>query len=405
MNQNPIPHSFVHLTEFLSTLTQPFLLVLDQFYSLPFSHDPLNTLMRKHNAHIVITTHISSTPNRIADDTHKVLNRGISLQELKPLQFLSSMQRLVYNLMKNFDLVPMNNEQMIIEEIETCTCGHPALIDITNAVLRNFIDDGDCSKGLQKFYDEVITPTLAECKAAFAKDELRASEKKQTQKTNDVQVPSNIINLSTHSVLDDLYCHSNPAIIYTQVVLKYIKLNHLQYTLLCSLAILNSVPVHAIVIDTLESMLKRLSNVQVEMDIQELLKTYKLLVQYPHPVIKVPDHVSKPTTISNTDEYFIVPPVICESLKSILSAKDKAMLPSIMYYMLDDMSSEEHSDVPSFIVLHCIALRQLLLDLVFKEYKLYSKDVFQTVVEKYFNEKIEVKGKDGLVEIIVDNKI
>lgn len=411
-------HSFTDLTEHLLSISQPVLLVLDRFFTLPLSHSPLSTLLHKTNVHVIISSHISLTPSKLDDEVHKELNRGVFLQELKPLQFLSSMQRIVYNIMKQFDLTPMNEEQSIIESIETCTCGHPMLIDITDEVLKNCVEscNGDCSDGLMLFYNEIIIQSLEESKRAFARDEKNhhgfSERKQQAQETTDT--PSNAIPLqrtdNSHTVLDDLYRENNPAIIYTQVILRYINLSHLEYVLLCSLSTIGSVPVHTIVIDTLEKLLMdQVNDKGSGMELQKILKKYKLLIPYPQPVIKLPENIkpNKPFT----SDYLIMPPVICESLKSLFTDQDKIVYTSLLYYTLNELHSPEATGTedqpittnlnhPSFISLHCVALRCLLLEHVSSRYLLYNKDVFHSVVERYVNEKIDARNEDGLMEIL-----
>ena len=374
----------------------------------------------------MITTHISSLPSKIADEAHKTLNRGCLQQELRPLPFLLSLQRIIYHIMSQFDLAPMNKEQRIFEEIEEATRGNPALLDLTCAVLTDCIESCNCdpTEGLEKFNERVVKVTANELSKLHEKKKIKYDEEHTSLSISDHQgvltLKKNIERSTvTKSVESDT--NINPAIIFTQSLIQYISLNFLEYFLLCCLSFLNNIPLHSAVIDKLENILIKIIQKDTEMDLQKQLKRFNLLVRYPHPVLQTPKQ--KMNTFNSemiTDScYYFVPPVITEALHSVMENEDKVVICSVLYHTLDELSPNkqpiceevseqvdseetEMSNQCCHITLHCIGLREVLLSCVSQEWNLFGKDVFKSVVGQYIKEKINVREEEGLIELLVD---
>lgn len=415
---------FKDLTEFCISLSEPVLLVLDQFTSLPLSFSPLKALIHKSNVHIIIIAHISSLPSKIADEAHKTLNRGCLQQELRPLPFLQSLQRIIYHVMSRFDLSPMNEEQKIFEEIEEASCGNPALIDLTCAVISDCIEscDHDPTVGLEKFNERVVKVAANELYKLCEKQKMEYEEEHTSFTISDHQGVLTLkknIERSTVTKSDESDITINPAMIFTQVLIQYISLNFLEYFLLSCLSFLKNIPLHSSVIDALENKLKKISQKDTEKDLQKQLKRFSLLVRYPHPVLQAPKEKMKSSEMTTDSCYYFVPPVITEALYSVMENEDKAVICSVLYHTLDELSpnkqliceevseqvESEETEVNKqccHIAVHCIGLRQVLLSRVSQEWDLFGKDVFKSVVEQYVKEKINVQGEEGLVELLVD---
>lgn len=373
----------------------------------------------------MITTHISSLPSKIADEAHKILNRGCLQQELRPLPFLLSLQRIIYHIMSKFDLAPMNKEQKIFEEIEEATRGNPALLDLTCAVLTDCIEkcNRDPTEGLEKFNERIVKVTANELSKLHEKKKMKYEEEHTSLSISDHQgvltLKKNIERSTvTKSVESDT--NINPAMIFTQALIQYISLNSLEYFLLSCLSFLNNVPLHSTIIDKLENTLIKITQKDTEMDLQKQLKRFNLLVRYPHPVLQTPKQkMNTSNSEMITDScYYIVPPVITEALHSVMENKDKAVICSVLYHTLNELSpnkqpiceevseqvesEETENEQCCHITLHCIGLREVLLSCVSQEWNLFGKDIFKSVVGQYIKEKINVRKEDGLIELLVD---
>lgn len=401
--------------------------MLDQFTSLPLSFSPLDTLIRKSNVHIIIISHISSLPSKIADEAHKILNRGCLQQELRPLPFLQSLQRIIYHVMSQFDLAPTNKEQKIFEEIEEATRGNPALIDLTCAVITDCIEscDRDATIGLEKFNEKVVKVTANEFDKLCEKQKKQKMEYEEEHTSFTISDHQGVLTLkknidkSTVTKSDESDININPAMIFTQVLIQYISLNSLEYFLLSCLSFLKNIPLHSVVIDTLENTLKKITPKDKEMDLQKQLKRFNLLVRYPYPVLQTPKRKINSSEMTTDSCYYFVPPVITEALYSVMENEDKAVICSVLYHTLDEISPNkqpiceevseqveseetEMNEQCCHLALHCVALRQVLLSCVSQEWDLFGKDVFKSVVGQYIKEKLNVQGEEGLVELLVD---
>lgn len=160
---NSDPHSSLKsLTDFFISLTQPTLLVLHQFNSVPTDIGHLHSLMNNPHVSTIMMSPISINSNSFINTIHKVLVRGCTEHEVMPLDFSQSMQRLVYFILSQHELHPMNREQEVLESIQELMCGNAAIAKLCLAVLEKFIqqEDGVVSRGLETFSNEVISPTL-----------------------------------------------------------------------------------------------------------------------------------------------------------------------------------------------------------------------------------------------------
>lgn len=436
------------LEDYFANLTDQALVILDSFHSLPLTQPPLKKLLlnTKCKLHIIMTTSISSTPERIEEQCHNSLNRGFQLHKLKPLHCLSASQRLIYNVVSQFDLKPMNKEQRIFVFMEEVACGQPSLLNITNALLVDCIKESpNPSDGLMKFYEQVIDNTFTEINSAIDREEKASQEAKQKSldearalavKLGLVALPSQKPSELTEShIADNVH---KKAIIYAHQLIGFAKLDHLEHLLLSCLCSLYCIPVHGFVIKALYTMLhsinQDLESEPAPVDNPEWLFTetnlykFSFIVQYPHPVAQAPS-ADKNGGRETSDSYYVVPPVVCEAIQLSLSESDKVILSSLLYQLLNELRAqlepeeeketietteevqlEMNKHVPSTLsatanssmLLHCVALHGFLLQTVSNDFELYGKDVIMTVSKEYIRNKVKARGNEGLAELVMD---
>lgn len=390
------------LTAHFSSLEKPVLLVLDCFNSLPLLHTPLKALMLKPNIQIVLTSHKSSLTDRLKEDSDRYLTRGLILHVLKPLHCLSALQRLIYNVLSQHELIPMNKEQNIFDDMEVFVGGQPDLVNITCALVNHCIEEAPSpSEGLARFDDQVIERTKIDVNEALNKEDTQKVAELLTAKHESIG----------DTIDDNMY--TKPAIIYSHVLIEFAQFNHWEHLYLCCLSSLYCMPIHSSVLEALENKLNfyRENKEAEKMDLISHLKAFKFITSYPHPVISSSLQKNDEPPIST---YFTIPPIICETVQLYLTEQDKFISCSLLYHTLNELSSSlnntsvssssnnETHNVPSFIVLHCIALRGALLQVIAQEEELFGKDVLADVMDKYITEKCNIQGKESLAEIILE---
>ena len=430
--------SFTELIEYFSYIHNPVLLILHHFQAIPLSVSPLKALMEKPNVHIIITTHISVASNSIVSTAHKSLNRGCHIHSLLPIPFLQSMQRIIYFIVRNYELSPMNHEQEILEEIEDLACGNSEVLTLFCAAIECIMEKcDDVHIGLNTFFDTVVRRT----NRRLEKQMLNSESKPETRTTvtvsskessreeggNSVQVsegtdqPVESVEImdreSNFKTDEELQDTPNPAVlVFTQEIIHSLLHNQVEYFFLSCISTLNAAPIHNMVLNSLEGRIKSLAG--IENNLQVLAMKCNILVKYPCPVVSGPSNFR--TVPKNIDDYYVMPEVISEAFYMSLNKKDKAIACSMVNYTLNEILSrvddvptsqettqqEETSDSHSYdyLSLHVIGLKQILLLCLKGEWSLFGSDVIESVTRQYIADKVSVSGSYEIMELL-DNII
>ena len=401
-------------------------------------------LTTKCNVHILLTASISSTPETLGEQCHYSLTRGYQVHSIKPVHCLSASQRLIYNVVSQFDLAPMNDDQKIFNFMEELACGQPPLINITNSLLTDCIEtsSSSISEALKKFNQEVIIKTFNEIEAARLREEKASPDIKQ-KSLEEVQALSLRIgglgllkkpNNVTESLVSDTI--HKTAIIYAHELIGFAKLDPLEHLILCCLCFLYCTPVHCSVIDGIKEKINDIyqdlmpKGEYIEKATWDSLVKFNFIVHYPHPVVQAPS--SNQETCPEDETYYIVPPVVCEAVQLSMNESDKIVVSSLLHYVLINLrhqfedryrideeekgplkDTEKKSNLtfrlPSpvsttskFMLLHFIALHGFLLGVISDDFKLYGRDIIATVAKDYIKDKLRVQREDAFPELVMD---
>lgn len=335
------------------------LLVLDNIEKFSVADNVvLSALARRRSTHIVVTSTGIIPQDTVTLEAHKELVRGCNVVDLKPLSSIQSAQRVVYFLMKRYDLCPMNEEQDLFEQVADLVRGSPYVVELVCHSANTIIKDhgGQVLEGLKRFKYEVVDATL---------DEL-GSESDGFEWVVGVFISKLLSSLNL------------PAVAFFQF---------------CCLSLVSTTPLHESLILTLEEFLTALlPNTYIAW--QRNLLHNRLLYPYPRPVVQPPSKYrsqrSRPWLV---DRYFYIPDVIATTVYSLMEPQDKVMACCVMHRVLAKLMSR--GDVSESFGLHLQSVQRHLVTVVKEDLPAYSEDIFDAVFQQYMarlNKGVGVKS-------------
>lgn len=399
------------MADYAASIEEPFLLILDQFRYLPLVDSTLGALLKNPNVHVIITSPVLSNLDEISLDADKELRRGCVLHQLMPIPLLQNLQRIVYSVMKDYNLSPMNEEQNFFENFEELTAGNPALVSFSTSVLKHTMqmhseeDSSDAEEvakgGLYRFNEEVVRPTLLAIKKSCGSstldqfDQMGMGLEESTVEGTKVskEVPDNVMY-------------------FTKYLLKYLALSPQECLYINAISVLNGSPIHQTVLDTMEAII--LSVTGQSCMLQKRLKHYNILVKHPSPVLRMPLDRARSSYSCN---YYYMPAVISEIIETMLDKPAKIVSTSLCHYSLLEVSDRLHSDScrssslelklseltidssDDILAANVVGLRHLLVNYVSGEWSMFGRGVFLSTVQQYVSEKMLVTGDEGISEL------
>lgn len=238
------------------------LVVLDGVEKLSRLPVDLLLLLKRSNTSIVIVHTSSAPPTSIADEIDTLLVRGCGIHLVMPLNHTHCTERMVYAVLSRTNLIPMNQEQEVMSLLCDFTCGSPVLADIASEVMCTFCEN--CDNPIQGLMTEVLQP-------------LGSSVKEQ--------------GLTA----------------YMDVMIRALKLNVVEYTALCSLAMYGPCPIPApILTNAIKIILSSLPGCKYTTDhvVQHLLKR-RLVKSHPSIVMM--------SSVDSANRLYCVPHLIIDA--------------------------------------------------------------------------------------------
>ena len=412
--------------------------------------------MNNSSVSIIITAPVNVVSKQVISTIDKELGRGCDEFHLMPIPFYLMMQRMVYYILSKHDFHPMNEEQEIFDEIEDLLSGNSTVSKLCFAVLERFIElrEGNVSKGLVSFSNEVIEPTKIHRESfhdpervdheslisqgedieSFEKKRsgdgrLQGSDYESVQGNDEgsVQVSEGSMDdsatvltrkMKAWSVKDILFFPDPLILIFAGQLLSCLPCTPLARLLMYCLSILNNAPFHKSVLDSLETNIKKYSSqVSEENTLSSVLKKFHVIVPFPAPVIKPPigGPKCKPETMPL---YYIMPEAISEALYLSLTQQDKAVACAILDQTLNEilsrryeaalegnfssLNASDEEDVHYFdaLSLHAIGLKKLLLVYLVDEWSVFERNVIEGVLRQYVADKMDTMGDYGVLQLV-----
>lgn len=318
----------------------PVLVVLDNIKVLPIANSiVLSSLARRPQTHFIVMVSNVIKPATIIDDARQQLDLVCELAvNLKPLTAIQSAQRIVYHLMSNFKLCPLNEEQHLFEDVADLVRGCPYVINLVCCSIESFINRVENVKdGMREFTREVIEKTW----------------------------------VKLHRTVSE----------FTTNLLLSFKLAQPVHLLLCCLSLVGGGPFQLSFLEELQKYLSKIGSVSGRLDLIKELKNHYLLLVYPCPVIGLPSKakLSKHKANLNDLQYFYVPDIVCKAVYRLMEHTDRVIACGIMHKFL---ASRTNTKMESY-QLHLKGIHCHLLEAIKKDFSVFNKDIYEVVMQGY----------------------
>jgi len=319
-----------------TSFSQPVLVVLDNIQSLPDS-EYLMALFRSHHTHIIVTLNSSSPPDAIVKEIDTQLLRGTSVIQVKTLSTLHITQRIVHAILSHGHFTPHNKEQHALAHLAERTCGSPAIVDITSALLQRCLEESE-QRGEGEREEE---------EEGFLKEFLKKIQQPEEELHTPQRPPSPLPSTEGAAVKqEDLSQFTDTQ--FTMQLIDACNLPHTDYFLLRILSTFGPVPVPRALVEIAQSLVitaKFGKQSQAGKTPLANLLAVRLLRVYPSTIVVPPSGVQiqrdVKENVSNLEsEFYYVPQLVSDALDSKMEQMDQVFSITAAYRSLLQFSRE-----------------------------------------------------------------
>ena len=303
-------------------------------------------ILRNHDSHIIVISEAFDISSEFIKEIDRKILRGCVMHNIEPLTMIHSTQRVVHPLLKKVDVTPTNSDQEMFEKLAEFTFGSPVIVDIASEVVLSYYE--------QQQHDAVVHL-----------NEMLSLGDKNVPKASVAHSPG---SESVYSGYDSW-----------ESIMKLIRecsLSPEERLLLNSLSLFKCCPIPFSLVTEMSSIItKSRQIVHLTSTLYHKLYKFKLLRQYPHPVV-FHEFVSK-NELSQTPEFLYVPQQVSQCLWDDLDDCDKIFALSLAYHALSKLHDQS---------LDCISgICSLLLGIFEENYALVGQEFYQEVYRLFLN--------------------
>ena len=293
------------------------------------------TLLKSHHTHIIVTLNSSSPPDAIVKEIDCQLLRGTSVIQVKTLSTLHITQRIVHAVLSHGHFTPHNKEQHILAQLAERTCGSPAIVDITSALLQRCLVESE-RKGEEEREEEEEEGFLEE----FISKIQQPAEESRTPPSPPSPLPSAegaAVKPEELSQFTDTQ--------FTMQLIDACDLPHTDYFLLRILSTFGPVPIPRALVEIAQSLVMAAKHSQARHTPLANLLAVKLLRVYPSTIVVPPsgvriqrDAAARETYLES--EFYYVPQLVSDALASRMEQMDQVFSITTAYRSLLQFSRE-----------------------------------------------------------------
>ena len=314
-------------------------------------HEKLIKFLKQNHVHIIVICQLqsesASTTSALIKDIDRVLTRGCTTHTIEPLTVITSTQRIVHTVLKEYNFTPNSEDQNILEELAEFTLGSPVIADLVSQVLvTRFKKCDDFHSALKSIADTLSLKT----KESDTNSAIINPISRQTSLTNSADAYATCARYDSW-----------------KSILHLIALCHLQseeLLLLRCLSIFGCSPVSMSLVTEI------CSTIAISAEKQHFASTlhtkvtaYKLIRKYPFSVIS---HKSKPSSsVESQSEFICVPQELSDCLLADMEDIDYISTISVVYHSIKMLNHTPPG------------LMSLLMEMISTKFKLLGEDVFK----------------------------
>lgn len=301
--------------------TKPALFVFDGLSDLPDS-EALLRLLKNPNIHIIAFHKSYVSTDKLIKEIDRKLVRGCTVIQSTPLTTIHSTQRIVHSFMVDYNFTPISRDQLIFEKLAEFTTGSPSLVDIASQVV--------CSCFEQK--QDMPTQYLAQLLSLNVSS---ANVHQSSCQITSRSVSKNIKKISLYDSDDWVTNAEYDSWDSIMALVDSCNLSPEERLLLNSLSVFNYCPIpHSLVAELASLIANSSQQPSLAGALHCKLKKFKLLCDYPHPVI-LHESVLANSTRQDDFEFARLPHHVSQCIWKSLEELDQVVVLGLVYHALN----------------------------------------------------------------------